>query len=253
MREIIILVGVGALALIYLRRYLLVEKGITFGSLFFRQKTVVHQPKTEDKPTELTASEFIPPPDQVDDKDRAKADSFVKKADVLLRKGDDKEAEKFFIKALSLDPSCIDAYKRLAYMYLRQQQFGKAENIYRKIIVSIIDDPALYSNLGLALYSQQKLEDAKQFYKKAVELDNTRAGRFFSLGQIYYELDNFEDALDSFKRAIDMDPANLDYLLTLAHFYIDRGVINEAKQILEDILSTFPDHAEAKDLLDSLN
>jgi len=252
MRELVIIGGVLLLTLIYTRRYFVVEKGITLGSVFFRPKNLFRHHEPEAKPSEVTAAEFIPSPDQVDEKERAKADSFVKKADIVMGKGDEKGAEKFLIQALAIDPSCIEAYKRLAYMYLRQGQFGKAESVYRKLIVTITDDPALFSNLGMSLYSQQKLEESKQFYKKALELDTDRPGRFFSLGQIHYELKEFEEALDHFKRAVNMDPANLDYLLTLAHFYIDHGMRPDGYRLLEEIIAAFPENEEAKEMLEKL-
>lgn len=245
MRELLVVIGIGVLALIFLRRYLITEKGIHLGSLFFRPRNLFRPHEPEHAPSEVTVEEFIPSRKEMDEKNVAKADSLVKKADILMGRGDEKEAEKSLIQALSLDPSCIPAYKRLAYLYLRQGQFGKAESIYRKLIVTITDDPSLFSNLGMALYSQQKLEDAKSFYQKALELDSERAGRFFSLAQIHYELEEFERALEHFQRAVSMDPRNMDYLLTLAHFYVDRDMQSEARLLVDDILAAFPDNEEA--------
>lgn len=252
MREFVIIVGVALLAFIFLRRYLEIEKGIKLGSIFFRPKNLFRHHPAEEKPSEVTVEEFIPSREEVDEKHVVKADSLVKKADIVMGRGDEQEAEKFLIQALSLDPSCIEAYKRLAYMYLRQGQFGKAESIYRKLIVTVTDDPALFSNLGMALFSQQKLAEAKGFYKKSLELDKERPGRFFSLAQIHYELEEFEDALDHFRRAVDMDPRNLEYLLTLAHFYVDRDMPGEARVILDEILIAFPENEMAIKMRESL-
>lgn len=252
MREIVIIVGIAILSFIFLKRYLEEEKGIKLWSLFFRPKNLIRHHQREEKPSEVTVEEFIPAREHVDEKLVAKADSLVKKADIVVGKGDDQEAEKFLIQALSLDPSCIEAYKRLAYMYLRQGQFSKAESIYRKLVVTITDDPAMFSNLGMALFSQQKLEDAKNFYKKALDLDKERPGRFFSLAQIHYELEEFEDALDHFRRAVEMDERNLDYLLTLAHFYVDREMPGEARTLLDEILLIFPENEEALKMRENL-
>jgi len=252
MRELIIVVGIAVLCLIYLRKYLLSEKQIKLGSLFFRPRNLFRHHEV-DAPSEVTAAEFIPMPTEVDEKSRFKADSLLKKADVSAGKNDDKGAEKLLIQALSLDPSSTEAYKRLAYLYLRQGQFGKAESIYRKLIVTITEDPTLLSNLGMALCSQQKLEDAKQFYRKALEVDAQRPGRFFSLGQILYELEELPEALEHFKRAVAMDPENLDYLLTLAHYYLDHGMQVDARALLNEIILSFPQSAEAQKMLDKLN
>jgi tetratricopeptide (TPR) repeat protein len=247
-RTIVILSSTAILIFIYLRRYLALEKGTSLSKLLFRPKNLFrHHEEEEEK--EVTAAEFMPSSKDVDPKDLAKVDSFINKADILIKKGDFKDAEKYLIQALALDPGSIETHKRLGLLYLRQEQFGKAESIYRKLVVTVTDDPVFFSNLGMALYSQKKLAEAKDFYKKAIELDSDRPGRFFSLGQIYYELEEFDEALKHFKRAISMDPANLDYLLTLAHFYIDRDMKGEARRLLDDILVAFPDCEEAKNLL----
>lgn len=248
-KTIIILSGTAILLFIYLRRYLALEKETSLSQIFFRPKNLFRHNEQEEKGQEVTVSEFMPPKKDIDPTDLAKADSCINKSDIVINKGDFKEAEKYLIQALALDPSSIEAHKRLGLLYLKQEQFSKAENIYRKLIVTVTDDPVFFSNLGMALYSQKKLDEAKDFYKKAIELDAKRAGRFFSLGQIHYELEEFDEALKNFKRAIAMDSKNLDYLLTLAHFYVDRKMESEARQVLNEILVDFPDCEEAKAML----
>mgnify|MGYP002621468113 CR=1 FL=1 len=245
MKEIVIIIGIVVLGLIFLRRYLEVEKGIKVFELFFRPKNIVRHDARPDKPSEVTVEEFIPSREEVDEKNVAKADSLVRKAEIAMKRGDDAEGKKALIQALALDPSCIEAYKKLAFLYLRDGEFGKAETIYKKLVVSISDDPMMLSNLGMALYSQDKLEEAKTYYKKALELDMERPGRFFSLGQIHYALEEFEDAAKMLRRAADMDPGNVDYMLTLAHLYADRELVGEARNLIEEVLQIDPENEDA--------
>ena len=221
--------------------------------LFFRKKNIFHHPPEEEQSFELTAEEIIPAQKKdLDPKVLANADSFIKKAAIFADRGDLQGAEKFLIQTLALDPSSIEAYKRLGLLYLTQGQFSKAESIYRKLVATITDDPIFFSNLGMALFSQQKMEEAKTYYKKAIELDSERPGRFFSLAQILFELEEFDEALKNFQQAITMEPGNLDYLLTLAHFYIDRDMPHEGRQLLGEIMISFPNSEDAKEMLDQL-
>ncbi len=250
-RPIIIIAGLALLAFIFIRKYLAVEKHTSLGTVLFRKKNLFrHAPEIHS--FELTVDEIIPPRDETDTKKLAKADSLLKKAEIFFNRGDIKSAEQFLIQALALDPSAVEAYRHLGMIYLRQGQFGKAESIYKKLTATITDDPIFYSNLGMALFSQKKLEEARIYYLKALELDETRPARFFSLAQILYELNEFEDALKNFRKAVDMDPENLDYLLTMAHFFIDREMIPDAKQLLSEILLAFPDSEEAQGMLQKL-
>lgn len=248
---IVFVVGSLFLIFIFIRRYLITEKNTTLKSILFRKKNLFrHSPEINS--FELTIDEIIPPKDESDTKKIAKADSLLKKAIIFNDRGDKKSAERLLIQSLALDPSSIKTYERLGMIYLHQNQYGKAEIIYKKLTASIIDDPIYYSNLGLAFFSQKKFDDAKSSYVKSLELDDTRAGRFFSLAQVLNELEEYEDALKNYLKALDMDPDNLDYLLTIAHFYIDREMISDAKQLLSEILLLFPDNVDAQSMLQNI-
>lgn len=253
MNIFIILICLLVLGFIFVRKYLSVQMGLDLKKFFFRPKNILHHFHFHDREKfEVTVDEMLPDKDKSDPKKAAKAAILYKKAETDLEKGDLRNAQKILIQVIALDPSSIEAYNKLGLIYLRQNQFCKAENIYRKLILSAANDPAFFSNLGLALYSQKKLEEAKGYYKKAIEIDGTRAGRFFSLGQIFHELGEVEAAMDHLKKAVQMEPRNLDYLLSLADFYSGKQMIEEAKQLLGEILILFPNNEMAKEMREGL-
>lgn len=250
-RLLIIFAGVAVLGFIFLRHYVQLEKGVKLGSFFFRPKNLFRH-REEEESKEITVDEMIPAEDQVDVKNKAKGDTLVRRADVQLQKGDVTEAEKSLIQAIAVDPSSVEAYKRLGLIYLRQGYFGKAEGIYRKLAMTIVDDATLFSNLGLALYSQQKLPEARDFYCKAIEHGDARAGRFFSLGKVMHELNESEEALQNYQKALELDPVNLDYMLGVASFYVERGMQAEARQLLSEILAEYPENESAQEMLQGM-
>ncbi len=253
---LIILAGIVVLGLIFVRRYMMVEKGAaslpSFSLLGGKKRSVwnlLRFHKDHKDKVEVTVDEMIPEPSTVDAKSSVKANTMVKKADAALQKGDQKHGEQFLIQALSFDPSNPETYHKLGLLYLHQGQFGKAENMYQKLVVSGQNDPVYFSNLALALYQQKKLEGAKSHYKKAIELDAARPGRFFSLGQVLKEMNELQEAVEHFKKAVDMDPKNLDYLLTLAEAYGEAGMPDDARALLGEILAAFPDNAIAQEMM----
>ncbi len=247
----IVILGLAALGFVFLKHYLQLEKGISLGHVFFRKKNVVHHVR-ESGNFEVTVEEMIPPREKINPKNVAKADSLVKRAEIHLNRGEARQAEKLLIQALSLDPSAVEAYNKLGLIYLKQESFGKAESIYRKLILTVLSEPAYFSNLGLALYGQGKLEDAKINYKKAIELDNTRSGRFFSLGRIMRELGELDEAVAHLRKAVEMEPRNIDFMLTLAEFYLERKMPLEARQLLGEILLIAPGNQMALLLMDKI-
>jgi len=174
-------VGTIVLGAIFLRRFMIVERGVSLKSLLFRKKNIFRHVEHHEV-SKLTVEEMLPAAETVNPKDRAKADSLVRKAEIGLKRGTLKESEQLLIKALALDPSSVEAHNKLGLIYLQQGLFGKAESLYRKLTLTLSDEPAYFGNLGMALYSQGKLVEAKDSYKKAMELDATRPGRVGCVG-----------------------------------------------------------------------
>src|SRR5512135_443333 len=118
-------IALGALAvfvLIFLRRYLEMEKGQSFkASLLSKRNFFRHEEKQGN--FEITIDEMIPPLEKVDAKSVAKADLLLKKAEIQLGRGDMKSAEKILIQVLALNPAEVEAYNKLGLIYLRQDKF----------------------------------------------------------------------------------------------------------------------------------
>lgn len=254
MQLIIVVIGLLILAGIFTRRYLILEDKIQLLPFMGRRKRIFnhfHFQKPES--FEVTAEEIIPDASKIDPKNISKAEIHYHKAEIMLDRGELRNASKTLIQAISLNPGYIEAYAKLGMIYLRQDQFSKAENIFRKLVLSVTDNPSFYSNLGLSLYNQGKLEDSKHYYKKSIDLDSTRAGRFFALGQIYFELGEMEPATDNIKKALMIEPRNLDFLLTLAHVYLDRSLPEQAMEVLNEVLVLSPGNETALKMQEKVN
>jgi Tfp pilus assembly protein PilF len=242
----IVLVG------IFVRRYLITVKGIYFeyGILpsSSRKTKMKNDPiiqknpiSSHEAPTKKTAPKVVPK--------SMEAKMMYSQAMTYFDRGQLEEAEKKLIQVASLDSDFCEADHRLGLIYLKQEQYGKAEAIFNKLISQNGDDAVFYSNLGRALYGQSKMEEALAAYLKAVELDPSRAGRFVSAAEIYRQLENEEKAQKMYKKALELDPSNIDYLLTFAHFLIEDKKFSQAKFYLEKVLKLQPDNSIALEMM----
>jgi tetratricopeptide (TPR) repeat protein len=243
MEALIVVFGVIILAVIFFRRYLIIEDKLPMTGR--RKNMLSHFHLQKPDSFEVTPEEIIPDISTIDSKNIAKAEIQFRKAEILIARGDLRTASKTLIQAISLNPGYLEAYAKLGMIYLHQNMHIKAENIFKKLILSVVDNPSFYSNLGLSLYNQGKLEDAKYFYKKAIELDNSRASRFFALGQIYFELKELEPATDYIRKAILLEPRNQDILLTLVDIYLERNLPEQAIEVLNELLVLSPGNESA--------
>ncbi|MBN1494698.1 tetratricopeptide repeat protein [Candidatus Peregrinibacteria bacterium] len=164
-------------------------------------------------------------------------------------KGDMEEAEKKLIQVTALDENFTDALHKLGMIYLKQDQFGKAEAIFKQLIYGGENDAVFFSNLGRALYEQKKYEEALEAYLKAIDLDATRPGRFVSAAEVYRRLDNKEKAAEMYKKAIELDERNIDYLLVFAQFLIDDGKIEQAKENIAKVTEFDPENETANEMM----
>jgi len=246
--SILLLIFILTLLLLFFRRYYLLEKGHLFGRMVLKRGHNLPKPMSKED-HEVTAKEMIPDQSKINPKLVVKGDNLFKKAEQELKKGNIKDAEKNYIKAISMNPAHLEAHAKLGAIYLNQEQFSKAELIYRKLVLAVSDDPVYFSNLGLSLFQQEKYEEAKDFYEKAIELDPNRPGRFYSLARINHLLNDIDNAFLNIQKALNLDPDNLDYGLTLANWYVEKGMNADAKAILERIEQHWPGNTEAKELM----
>lgn len=170
------------------------------------------------------------------------------KAMIFYKRGDLESAEKQLIQVTSLDESFLDANNKLGIIYLKQEQFGKAEAIFKQL-VSAAENAVYLSNLGRAQYEQNKLKEALESYLQSIQIDSSRPGRYMSAGQIYRRLDDKEKALEMYKKALELDESNIEYLLTVADFLIEDKRFTQAQFYLEKVLKLQPENDVALDMM----
>ncbi|MBD3270345.1 tetratricopeptide repeat protein [Candidatus Peregrinibacteria bacterium] len=248
---ILMLIALLVLVLIYFRRWYLLEKGQLFGKMVLKKGHNL-PPKLTKEDHEVTVKEMIPAPETIDPKLVIKGDAFYKKAELALKRGQNEEAEKLYIQAISMNPAHIDSHAKLGMIYLNQESMGKAELIYRKLIIAEPEEASYFSNLALTLFHQDKLDESKGFYERSIELDDKRPGRYYSLSRVNYALGDFDNAVLNIQKALALDPDNVDYGLTLAHWYLEKGMQNDTSQLINEILKHWPDNQDALEIKNEL-
>jgi len=166
-----------------------------------------------------------------------------------FERGELDEAEARLIEVTTIEKDFNDAGHKLGLIYLKKGEFGKAEEIFKQLVLRAEDDAIYHSNLGRALYEQEKFQEALGSYLKSIELDDSRPGRFVSTAEVYRLLGDKEKAQDMYKKALNLDPSNIEYLLTFAHFLIEDERYAKARFYLEKVLKLQPDNKMALEMM----
>jgi len=240
---IILILSALVLILIFVRKYLLVTKGIRIEKVIlskagnpakllksFHKKGESKQPEhTHDPQTQIKI--------------------LYTQAVMHYENGDLEEASEHLIKVLQIDDTHTDSNLKLGLIFLKKGLFDKAESVFKKLITQTDNDPVLHSNLGRALYEQKKFDEALDAYLKSISLDKTRAARYLSTAEVYKALSEPLKAEEMYKKACDLAPENADFLLTFAHFEMELGKATQAKYYVRQALKADPDNQLAKEML----
>ncbi len=102
----------------------------------------------------------------------------------LIYAGQREEAIASYQKAISLDPTLIEAHRDLAGLFIDKKQFKEAIPLLRQIIDLGGESAPVYQQLGFAYYRLDQLAEGAEAYREAVKLDPESAKTYESLSAI---------------------------------------------------------------------
>jgi tetratricopeptide (TPR) repeat protein len=143
--------------------------------------------------------------------------AWVRELTELLREGrafEEKEdygrALKYYLKAQSVDPQCVEAVCYQGRIHVRLNDLSQAFKILERAYTMAPDNPEVLHSLGMAYAKSRDLKKAADLFKWAVDNDPGFARAHFDLGNLYMLLQERRKALDCFRKAVQLEPDN-DY------------------------------------------
>jgi tetratricopeptide (TPR) repeat protein len=104
------------------------------------------------------------------------------------------QAETEYLRAIELDPSNGDAYRRLGHVYERNNRLDEALAVYKKAVEL---DPSyfkVYQDLGTFYRQRGDLPQAAQLFEKCVALAPDEPDSLYVLGTVYSQLGRFVES-----------------------------------------------------------
>lgn len=124
-------------------------------------------------------------------------------------------------------------FKRdLAYVYLENDNFDKAENFYLEII-KLDPTAADYLNLARIKEKEGSLNQAVEYYESALDLNGSQSSLYLNLGNLYQKVNNYNSAVSIYNQGIKMRDDFAPYYIGLGESYIKLENYDEAKSALE--------------------
>ncbi|WP_027720272.1 tetratricopeptide repeat protein [Maridesulfovibrio zosterae] len=181
---------------------------------------------------------------------------------VYLEREELEEAETFFDQA-------VRCAVREAHSYLSQVMSGiaeslfdvapdKAEKYYSKLLsvkgASLSsDDLETYNRLGIALRKQGKWQRAVENYQEALRVAPKEAGLYYNIGLAYSDGKEYSKCAKFFRMAARSEQmihkSAPSVARNIAGIFLKVGMTDDARIVIEEALTEFPDDARLKALL----
>jgi tetratricopeptide (TPR) repeat protein len=156
------------------------------------------------------------------------------------------KAEKYFIKALELDPNMALTHWHYAWtLYL----LGRTEEaIIEHELAQKIDPfhPGITAQLGLLYCWVGRYEDALREAQKLLEIIKDYQRGYLTLGRIYLVMGRTEDAIEAHKKHVELNPRGK---WALGFTYAKSGYRDEAEKILNELEKSEVSQIDALNLI----
>lgn len=161
------------------------------------------------------------------------------KGSELLKQGKEIEAIKEFEKAIDENPSIIEAYQKIGYIYQYEiKNLQKAIKVYSKGLEYEPDDYQLNLNLMYAYFKLDEKEKAIKAYKKVAKLrpDDTKFS--FPKSKLIVFLENMKmtNKIKFCKELLSVNPTDTTIRKLLAEMHLEQKDYQEAKKHFEMLI-----------------
>lgn len=173
---------------------------------------------------------------------------------LMEKKGNDKAALQYYLKAMKSASSDPDSFMNIALLYSRKNKKEIAIDFFIKAF-SVQKRPTaeLYYNFAVFCFEQGQKDKAMMSYEKCLELNPAHERALNNVGIILFTLGKYPEAAKFFKKALTLDPLNAKRMVNLAAVEFAMGNKNESNTIIDRALKLNPNLNTAKELKTKIN
>lgn len=164
---------------------------------------------------------------------------------LMVPRGDNREAQRFFKQALSIEPQNGDANLYLGILEMWVRNFPKANEFFQKAYRADPNNPAVLNNLAISIHEQGGIPQAVEIYRKVLEIDDNNVEARVNLARGLMQMAKPDEAIAEAKRAVEVNPdfgTGQFVLGTIAQTIGDSEV---ARNSLTEAVKLMPGHMEA--------
>jgi len=171
---------------------------------------------------------------------------------LYLKEGKLAEAEKQFLKALSLQKNFEPAHMGLAKTYHLMGRLPESLEQLSALLREAPQDPSALLERGTVEEALGKKDDARADFEHFSRIAPDRAEGDLSLGVLDFEAGRYSSAIQHLSKAVALDAKQADAYYYLGQAYYHLGEAREAEEALRHCLLLDPAHKAAGQLLEQV-
>lgn len=172
--------------------------------------------------------------------EKQKLAELTRKVKVCIGKWDYDIAKSLVIEWMLIDKFNKDLNLELASLYVLENNYLKAEYIYKDLLLVHDDDFDVLKKLAYALSMQEKYDLAIEIYKKALEKNTSDYDITNMLASLTYYNSNYLESIDYLRKCLKERWKDKDNLYLLAASYKNIWKLEDAANVLRRILELDP-------------
>ncbi|MCA9754842.1 MAG: TonB family protein [Candidatus Eisenbacteria bacterium] len=171
------------------------------------------------------------------------------------RLGDDRRAERYYERAIEVQPKRTDSRNALGRLYLRQARGGdeaaypKALEAFRQMAETDPTSPDGFTNMAVVLTEMDRMDDAQSLMERALSKNPDSAALYSNLAALHLRKGEEETAVNYWRQSNAVEPGYGPAFMELASYYGRSGRLEDALRTLQGgarTVRTAPWNAEVK-------
>lgn len=174
--------------------------------------------------------------------DKTYLDAYYELSECQELAGDTGGAVATLLRARDYAEDKSDLYRRVAYIYVRQDNIQSAMAYFRKAIEVNPDDAAAYAALALGYATTGDPSSAMPLVTKAIRLSPENPEVLCSAAMVYDIQGNYEAASDAYERMIITGKCTEPQCQRYTHFLYEHGIYDIMVEFALESLEIYPQH-----------
>ena len=143
-------------------------------------------------------------------------ENYINAGILIAEAGEIDKAEKFFQKALTIDPKNGAVYYNLANVYYNEGRYKEAVKLYQQALQYKVDEIDTNYMIGMTFNQLEAFTEALPFLMTAAEKDNRKDVEVqFQYGLVLCHLEMYEQAVSQLQYVVSLDDKHTDALYNL--------------------------------------